>query len=41
MFIDSIEIKLISDKGGDIIFKVDKNSHTLANFRGRKILKAQ
>jgi hypothetical protein len=37
MFIDSIEIKLISDKGGDII----KNSHTLANFRGRKILKAQ
>ena len=67
MFIDSVEIKLISGKGGDgvvswrrekfvplggpdggnggkggdIIFEVDKNSHTLANFRGRKILKAQ
>ncbi len=28
-------------KGGDLYFKVDKNSHTLANFRGLKQLKAE
>ncbi len=28
-------------KGGDVYFRVDKNSHTLANFRGVKRLKAE
>jgi len=28
-------------KGGDVYFKVDKNSHTLANFRGLKHLRAE
>lgn len=28
-------------KGGDVFFKVDRNSHTLANFKGVKTLKAK
>ncbi|MFV0480705.1 MAG: GTPase ObgE [Campylobacteraceae bacterium] len=28
-------------RGGDVFFKVDRNSHTLANFRGLKQLKAK
>ena len=28
-------------RGGDVYFKVDKNSHTLANYRGKNILKAK
>jgi GTP-binding protein len=28
-------------RGGDVYFRVDKNSHTLANFRGLKQLKAE
>jgi GTP-binding protein len=67
MFIDSVELTLISGKGGagaatfrrekfvtnggpdggdggkggDVFFKVDRNSHTLSSFRGVKQLKAK